>query len=32
MSSWPVTTRREPGAMRADAETAAPVRRWQRVQ
>jgi len=32
MTSRPETIRSEPGAIRADTEAAAPVRRWQRVQ
>jgi hypothetical protein len=31
-SSSPVSRRREPGTIRAWAEAAVPVRRWQRVQ
>ena len=32
ISPSPETTRSEPGAIRACAEAAVPVRRWQRVQ
>jgi len=32
ISSCPERTRSDPGAMRADAAAAVPVRRWQRVQ
>jgi hypothetical protein len=32
MSSSPAVIRSEPGAIRADAEAAVPVRRWHRVQ
>jgi hypothetical protein len=32
MCSWPLTTRTDPGAARAEAAAAVPERCWQRVQ